>query len=70
MTIVSSHRSLRVLAAVCCSLGVMGIVSGGSATLTILTLAGLSSAALLMPALFTTPLRLHARAQPHHGVIR
>ena len=48
----------------------MGIVSGGSATLTILTLAALSSAALLMPALFTTPLRVHARVQPHDGVIQ
>jgi hypothetical protein len=64
----SQQCSFRVLAAVFCSIGVLGIVDGSPATWTVLTLAGLS--ALLLPALLSQPALVPAGARPRAEVAR
>jgi hypothetical protein len=62
----SSHRSFRVLAAVFCSLGVLGLAGGAPATWIVLPLSALLSALLLPGALVDQapiPVKADARRQ-------
>lgn len=60
---VARCRVFRVLAGVCCSIGVLGIADPAPTTFTILTLAVLSSAVMLSP-LFTGPSLVAVTMQP------
>lgn len=64
----SQQSSLRVLAAVFCSIGVLGIVDGTASSWTLLTLAGLT--AVLLPALLNGPTLMPAGARPRAQVTR
>jgi hypothetical protein len=63
---VSEHRSFRLLAAVFCSIGILGVVDGAPLTWTILTLAAFSSAVLL-PTLLAGPRLVPATCSPTPG---
>lgn len=62
------HRAFRLLAGVCCSLGLLGVAEGTPATWTLLALAVLLAAA--MPALFSGPSLVPAKMPPHVEVTR